>query len=142
TDWLERQCVSRAAVNPAARSSRRTPDGELPRVTVKWAQTLDGRAAAADGSSKWITGPEARADVHRRRAAADAILVGTGTLFADDPSLTARNADGGLLVPAEQQPIPVVLGRRPIPASARITRHPALTAHGLAAPLQFTGAHL
>src|SRR5690606_26582641 len=50
-----------------------------PHVTVKWAQTLDGRAAAADGSSQWITGAKARVDVHRRRAEADAILVGTGT---------------------------------------------------------------
>ena len=114
----------------------------IPHVIVKWAQTLDGRAAAADGSSQWITGPEARADVHRRRAAADAILVGTGTLLADDPSLTARDADGALLVPAAEQPIPVVLGRREIPSDARINSHPALAAHGLNAPLQFTGEHL
>ena len=146
--WLERQSPATVAMDPATRTSRRMTGEDdraaasIPRVTVKWAQTLDGRAAAADGSSQWITGPEARADVHRRRAAADAILVGTGTLLADDPSLTARDADGGLLVPAEQQPIPVVLGRRPLPASARINQHPALAAHGLAAPLQFTGAHL
>ncbi|WP_240665964.1 bifunctional diaminohydroxyphosphoribosylaminopyrimidine deaminase/5-amino-6-(5-phosphoribosylamino)uracil reductase RibD [Agromyces sp. LHK192] len=92
-----------------------------PRITVKWAATLDGRAAAADGTSQWITGPEARADVHRRRADADAIAVGTGTVLADDPALTARTADGG---PTAAQPIPVVFGRRPIPADSRVLRHP------------------
>lgn len=91
-----------------------------PHVTVKWAQSLDGRAAASDGSSQWITGPEARADVHRRRADADAIVVGTGTLLADDPALTAR--DGDELYAA--QPIPVVIGTRPIPDDAAIRRHP------------------
>jgi diaminohydroxyphosphoribosylaminopyrimidine deaminase/5-amino-6-(5-phosphoribosylamino)uracil reductase len=103
-----------------------------PRVTVKWASSLDGRAAAADGSSRWITGPEARADVHLRRSAADAIAVGTGTVLADDPSLTARDADGELL---EAQPIPVVFGRREVPAGAALARHP----HDL---LQFAGADL
>jgi diaminohydroxyphosphoribosylaminopyrimidine deaminase / 5-amino-6-(5-phosphoribosylamino)uracil reductase len=62
----------------------------LPFVTLKMAASLDGRAAAADGTSRWITGPEARADVHRLRAASGAILVGTGTILADDPSLTVR----------------------------------------------------
>lgn len=92
-----------------------------PRVTVKWASSLDGRAAAADGTSRWITGPEARADVHLRRAASDAIAVGTGTVLADDPALTARDADGELL---EEQPIPVVFGRREVPAGAALERHP------------------
>ncbi len=91
-----------------------------PRVTVKWAQSLDGRAAAADGSSQWITGPAARADVHRRRADADAIVVGTGTVLADDPALTAR--DGDALFP--HQPIPVVIGARETPADAAVRRHP------------------
>lgn len=91
-----------------------------PHVTVKWAQSLDGRAAASDGSSQWITGPEARADVHRRRAAADAIVVGTGTLLSDDPSLTARDGDALYA----QQPIPVVIGSRPAPDDAAIRRHP------------------
>ncbi|OZB82159.1 bifunctional diaminohydroxyphosphoribosylaminopyrimidine deaminase/5-amino-6-(5-phosphoribosylamino)uracil reductase RibD [Microbacterium sp. 13-71-7] len=91
-----------------------------PHVTVKWAQSLDGRAAAADGSSQWITGPAARADVHRRRAAADAIVVGTGTVLADDPSLTAR--DGDALLP--HQPVPVVIGARETPADAAVRRHP------------------
>ncbi|QMU97571.1 bifunctional diaminohydroxyphosphoribosylaminopyrimidine deaminase/5-amino-6-(5-phosphoribosylamino)uracil reductase RibD [Microbacterium esteraromaticum] len=91
-----------------------------PHVTVKWAQSLDGRAAASDGSSQWITGPEARADVHRRRAEADAIVVGTGTVLADDPALTAR--DGQALY--ARQPIPVVIGSRPTPPGAAVHRHP------------------
>ncbi|WP_322409658.1 bifunctional diaminohydroxyphosphoribosylaminopyrimidine deaminase/5-amino-6-(5-phosphoribosylamino)uracil reductase RibD [Microbacterium invictum] len=92
-----------------------------PHVTVKWAQSLDGRAAASDGTSQWITGPAARQDVHRRRAAADAIVVGTGTVLADDPSLTARDPDGALRA---DQPRPVVIGERPTPAGAAVRRHP------------------
>ena len=92
-----------------------------PHVTVKWAQSLDGRAAAADGTSQWITGPAARADVHRRRALADAIVVGTGTVLADDPALTARAADGSLL---PDQPVPIVLGERAVPSDAALRRHP------------------
>ena len=91
-----------------------------PHITVKWAQSLDGRAAAADGSSQWITGPAARADVHLRRAQADAIAVGTGTVLADDPALTAR--DGDALLP--DQPIPVVIGTRATPSDAAVHRHP------------------
>jgi diaminohydroxyphosphoribosylaminopyrimidine deaminase/5-amino-6-(5-phosphoribosylamino)uracil reductase len=92
-----------------------------PRITVKWASSLDGRAAAADGTSRWITGPDARADVHARRAASDAIAVGTGTVLADDPALTARAPGGGLF---DAQPVPVVFGRRQVPADAALTRHP------------------
>lgn len=97
-----------------------------PHVTVKWAQSLDGRAAAADGTSQWITGPQARADVHRRRAEADVIVVGTGTVLADDPALTARRPDGTL---HEQQPQPVVLGERPVPSGAALHRHPRPLRH-------------
>lgn len=93
-----------------------------PWVTVKWASTLDGRAAASDGTSQWITGTAARQRVHEQRAASDAILVGTGTVLADNPSLTARG-DGGELL--EHQPIPVVVGEREIPADAALRRHPA-----------------
>lgn len=92
-----------------------------PHVTLKWAQSLDGRAAAPDGTSQWITGPEARSDVHRRRAEADAIIVGTGTVLADDPALTARRPDGTLYA---AQPAPVVLGARAIPAHAALRAHP------------------
>lgn len=107
-----------------------------PLVTAKWAQSLDGRAAAADGSSQWVTGPDARADVHSRRAAADAIGVGTGTVYSDDPSLTARTATGSLY-PA--QPIPVVFGHRELPDTATLHGHPRpvlrLTGDDLAADL-------
>lgn len=92
-----------------------------PFVTIKWAQSLDGRAAADDGTSQWITGAEARADVHRRRSAADAIVVGTGTLLADDPALTARRPDGALYA---DQPRPVVVGVRAVPQEAQVRRHP------------------
>lgn len=93
-----------------------------PYVTVKWAASLDGRAAAADGSSQWITGTASRQRVHEQRAASDAILVGTGTVLADDPALTARG-DAGELMP--HQPLPVVVGQRPVPADARLRLHPA-----------------
>ena len=92
-----------------------------PYVTVKWAQSLDGRAAAADGTSQWITGSEARAGVGYERARADAIVVGTGTVLADDPALTARDHEGALL---PEQPVPVVIGSREVPEDAAIRRHP------------------
>jgi len=63
----------------------------LPFVTLKMAASLDGKAAARDGTSKWITGEESRADVHRMRAGVDAIMVGAGTAFRDDPQLTCRD---------------------------------------------------
>ena len=64
----------------------------LPFVIWKTALSLDGRAAARDGTSRWISGPEARADAHRLRAWADAVVVGVGTVLADDPALTVRDA--------------------------------------------------
>ncbi len=88
-----------------------------PHVTWKYAASVDGRSAAADGSSQWITSEAARADVHRRRAAADAIVVGTGTVFADDPTLTARLPDGSL---ADRQPLRVVVGKREISSEAKV----------------------
>ncbi|HEU0257725.1 MAG TPA: bifunctional diaminohydroxyphosphoribosylaminopyrimidine deaminase/5-amino-6-(5-phosphoribosylamino)uracil reductase RibD [Microbacteriaceae bacterium] len=92
-----------------------------PFVTVKWAASLDGRVAADDGSSQWITGGPARRRVHEQRAANDAVIVGTGTILADDASLTARRDDGSLL---PDQPIPVVVGMRQIPEGAAVRRHP------------------
>jgi diaminohydroxyphosphoribosylaminopyrimidine deaminase / 5-amino-6-(5-phosphoribosylamino)uracil reductase len=88
-----------------------------PKVTWKFAATLDGRSAAADGGSRWITGPLARGDVHRLRAECDAVLVGTGTVIADDPWLTVRAPDGST---AARQPLRVVMGLRPIPDTARV----------------------
>ena len=92
-----------------------------PHVTLKWASSLDGRTAAADGTSRWITGTAARQHVHEQRAAHDAIVVGTGTVLADDPSLTARGDAGELMA---DQPVPVVLGERDVPQSAAVRRHP------------------
>ncbi|OBA96647.1 riboflavin biosynthesis protein RibD [Mycobacteriaceae bacterium 1482268.1] len=89
----------------------------LPHVTWKFATSIDGRSAAADGSSQWITSDAARADVHRRRASCDAIVVGTGTVFVDDPKLTARLPDGSL---ADRQPLRVVVGEREISSDANV----------------------
>jgi diaminohydroxyphosphoribosylaminopyrimidine deaminase / 5-amino-6-(5-phosphoribosylamino)uracil reductase len=88
-----------------------------PHVTWKFAATLDGRSAAADGSSRWITGPAARAEVHALRATSDAIVVGTGTVLADDPALTARWPDGS---PREHQPLRVVVGHRDVPPGSAL----------------------
>lgn len=83
-----------------------------PWVVLKMAGTLDGRTAAADGTSKWITGPVARMRVHELRAESDAVLVGAGTVRADDPELTVRDAAG-------PSPRRVVLGRAPVNAKVR-----------------------
>ncbi len=86
-----------------------------PFVTWKYAASLDGRVAAADGSSRWVTGPEARADGHRLRAESDAVVVGSGTRRADDPHLAVR--DAAVL----RQPLRVVVdSRAATPANARV----------------------
>jgi diaminohydroxyphosphoribosylaminopyrimidine deaminase / 5-amino-6-(5-phosphoribosylamino)uracil reductase len=90
-----------------------------PEVVLKLAATLDGRIAAPDGSSQWITGDAARADAHRLRAESDAVIVGAGTVRTDDPSLTVRLAEG-------RDPLRVVLGRAP--AGAKV--HPAVEMDG------------
>lgn len=106
------------ALDPGYFHHRRTG---RPRLTLKMAATLDGQAGAADGRSQWITSEEARSDVHRLRAAADAVAVGGGTLLADDPRLTARGVD------TPGQPVPVlVLGRRPIPPGAAVLARPSI----------------
>lgn len=107
----ERWCRARAAGRPF--------------VTAHLAQSLDGCAAAADGTSRWITSPQSRAHAHAVRGRVDAIVVGTGTVLADDPRLTVRH-DGGSL--ADAQPVPVVMGHRDVPAAAALRRHPALAA--------------
>ncbi|MBZ5733868.1 bifunctional diaminohydroxyphosphoribosylaminopyrimidine deaminase/5-amino-6-(5-phosphoribosylamino)uracil reductase RibD [Nocardioides sp. TRM66260-LWL] len=90
---------------------------QRPFVTWKAAATLDARTAAADGSSRWISNAASRREVHRLRAEVDAVLVGAGTLLADDPALTVRDHAGR---PVGRQPLRAVMGERPIPAGARL----------------------
>lgn len=88
----------------------------VPMVTVKIATTLDGQAAAQDGTSQWITSREAREDAHRLRSQNDAVIVGAGTVIADDPALTVRLDDY-----SGPQPRPVVIaGIREIPSDRQI----------------------
>ncbi|HVU91638.1 MAG TPA: bifunctional diaminohydroxyphosphoribosylaminopyrimidine deaminase/5-amino-6-(5-phosphoribosylamino)uracil reductase RibD, partial [Jatrophihabitans sp.] len=88
-----------------------------PFVTWKYAATLDGRVAAADYTSQWISSAASRSDVHALRAVVDAILVGSGTVLADDPHLTVRDGNR----PLAHQPLRVVLDRRHrIPPHARV----------------------
>ena len=99
-----------------------------PYVTWKYAATLDGRTAAADGTSRWITGAQARVDVHRLRALSDAVVVGVGTVLADDPALTVRDW------PALRQPLRVVVdghGRTPLSARILDDTAPTLVAVGV-----------
>ncbi|MFC6707340.1 bifunctional diaminohydroxyphosphoribosylaminopyrimidine deaminase/5-amino-6-(5-phosphoribosylamino)uracil reductase RibD [Flexivirga alba] len=107
---------------------------EKPWVTWKFAMTVDGRSAAADGTSQWISNELSRADVHDLRRRVGAIVVGTGTALTDDPQLTARSADGAVTGP---QPLRVVVGERDLPISARLFDDAAeslqLRTHDLAA---------
>jgi diaminohydroxyphosphoribosylaminopyrimidine deaminase / 5-amino-6-(5-phosphoribosylamino)uracil reductase len=101
---VEEHAAASGALRPwlhAVRSGR-------PFVTWKFAATLDGRSAAADYTARWISSAASRADAHRLRAVVDAIMVGSGTVLADDPHLTVREGDEL----AEQQPLRVVLDRR------------------------------
>ncbi|WP_051386014.1 bifunctional diaminohydroxyphosphoribosylaminopyrimidine deaminase/5-amino-6-(5-phosphoribosylamino)uracil reductase RibD [Actinokineospora inagensis] len=88
-----------------------------PHVTWKYAATLDGRVAAADGTSRWISSEVSRAEVHELRGQVDAIIIGTGTVRVDDPALTARAADG---TPGARQPLRVVVGSGDLPETARV----------------------
>lgn len=93
---------------------------QRPYLTWKYAATLDGRSAAADGTSMWITSEAARMDVHAHRSTVDAVIVGVGTVLADNPQLTARNLRDGSL--AIRQPLRVVVdseGRTPPDARVR-----------------------
>lgn len=97
--WLHRQRAGRA------------------HVTWKYAASLDGRSAAADGTSQWISSTPALEHSRAERGRIDAIVVGTGTVLADNPWLTARLPDGSL---APHQPTRVVVGLREVPADARV----------------------
>ncbi len=88
-----------------------------PLVSWKVAASLDGRVAAADGSSRWISSTAARRDAHRLRAGCDTMLVGTGTVAADDPALTVRDEAGQ---PRPHQPLRAVMGLRELPPGARV----------------------
>ncbi len=90
-----------------------------PLVTWKLAASLDGRVAAADSTSRWITPSVARRDAHSLRRECDAIMVGTGTVLADDPALTVRDEDDRPL-PRALQPLRVVVGRRTVPEGAQV----------------------
>jgi len=92
-----------------------------PWVVLKLAASADGRTAAPDGTSQWITGGEARVDAHRLRAESDAILVGAGTVRADDPSLTVRDwpTDGSIPAGEVTNPRRIVLGSAPPDARVR-----------------------
>ena len=126
-----------AAVNEAWFAAQRTG---RPHVTWKLAVTLDGRSAAADGTSRWITGAEARADGHRWRDRVDAVLVGAGTQRMDDPALTVRPA------PADgRQPLRVVLdprGRTRLGSRVLDRRAPTLLVLADRAPAPGVPAHV
>ena len=92
-------------------------DHQRPFVTWKFATTLDGRSAAADGTSRWVSGRAARLDTHRLRALCDTMLVGTNTVAVDDPRLTVRDADDQ---PLAHQPLRVVMGERDLASDRRI----------------------
>ena len=97
-----------------------------PFVTWKFATTLDGRSAAADGTSRWVSSPAARLDTHRLRALCDTMLVGTHTVAVDDPHLTVRDADG---MPLPRQPLRAVMGERDLDPGRRIFDDAAETVH-------------
>jgi diaminohydroxyphosphoribosylaminopyrimidine deaminase/5-amino-6-(5-phosphoribosylamino)uracil reductase len=130
TGVLEREAVALNRVFLTAMRERR------PHVTLKAAATLDGKIADVHGVSKWITGERARLEAHRLRREADAIVVGIGTVLADDPALTVR-----LDEPWPREPLRVVLDSRArTPVAARLvqgpTRSRALIAVGAGAPVE------
>jgi diaminohydroxyphosphoribosylaminopyrimidine deaminase/5-amino-6-(5-phosphoribosylamino)uracil reductase len=97
-----------------------------PFVTWKFATTLDGRSAADDGTSRWVSSRAARLDTHRLRALCDTMLVGTGTVEVDDPELTVRDE---VDEPLADQPLRAVMGLRDLPGDRRIFNDRAETVH-------------
>ncbi|MGZ4488461.1 MAG: bifunctional diaminohydroxyphosphoribosylaminopyrimidine deaminase/5-amino-6-(5-phosphoribosylamino)uracil reductase RibD [Nocardioides sp.] len=97
-----------------------------PFVTWKFATTLDGRSAAADGTSRWVSSTAARRDTHRLRGLCDTMLVGTGTVEVDDPALTVRDDEDR---PLSRQPLRVVMGERDLDPGRRVLDGQAETLH-------------
>ncbi|WP_243059956.1 bifunctional diaminohydroxyphosphoribosylaminopyrimidine deaminase/5-amino-6-(5-phosphoribosylamino)uracil reductase RibD [Nocardioides sp. SR21] len=97
-----------------------------PFVTWKFATTLDGRSAAADGTSRWVSSPAARLDTHRLRALCDVMLVGTNTVEVDDPLLTVRDEHER---PLARQPLRAVMGERDLDPGRRIFNDDAESVH-------------
>lgn len=95
----------------------RAAELQRPYVTWKFATTLDGRSAAADGTSRWVSSRAARLDTHKLRALSDTMLVGTNTVAVDDPALTVRDLEDR---PVGVQPLRVVMGERDLPEDRRI----------------------
>ncbi|WP_319803203.1 bifunctional diaminohydroxyphosphoribosylaminopyrimidine deaminase/5-amino-6-(5-phosphoribosylamino)uracil reductase RibD [Brachybacterium subflavum] len=136
--WFARTTAAADSPTPASapEDAHRAESGPSPvHLVLKTATSLDGKVAAGDGTSHWITGEASRAHAHSVRAQVDAILVGTGTLLADDPSLTARPAatpqaapapgptsggDAAATAAAGHQPLRVVVGLRDVPSDARV----------------------
>ena len=112
-----------------------------PLVTAKFAMSLDGKVATHTGDSKWITSEESRRYVHTLRAQSDAIVVGIGTVLADDPQLTARDSDG---TPLPRQPLRVIADSRGrLPPDAMLLKQPGRTLVFVSdgAAMQQPGAH-
>ncbi|MGD9960246.1 bifunctional diaminohydroxyphosphoribosylaminopyrimidine deaminase/5-amino-6-(5-phosphoribosylamino)uracil reductase RibD [Nocardioides sp.] len=113
--------VDQGLLEPDARRVNRAwtfaLDHGRPFVTWKFATTLDGRSAAADGTSRWVSSPAARRDTHLLRGACDVMLVGTSTVEVDDPELTVRDEFD---VPLSHQPLRAVMGLRDLPAGRRV----------------------
>jgi diaminohydroxyphosphoribosylaminopyrimidine deaminase / 5-amino-6-(5-phosphoribosylamino)uracil reductase len=97
-----------------------------PFVTWKFATTLDGRSAAADGTSRWVSSRAARRDTHRLRGECDVMLVGANTVVVDDPELTVRDEQEQ---PLARQPLRVVMGERDLPGASRVFNDRAETLH-------------
>lgn len=121
--------VLAAEAHHAARAWFHSRRHGRPLVTLKAAVSLDGRVADASGGPTTITGPAARALSHDWRSQVDAIVVGTGTVLADDPALTARASSGAL---RPRQPLRVVVGSRQVPGGAQVhdDSAPTLFHHG------------
>lgn len=126
-DYLRSQGIEaiKLADESAARNLNhrwlRAKEAQRPFITVKLAQSLDGRINAADGTSQWITSVASRNHAHSLRARVDGILVGTNTAVLDNPRLSARKSDGQLY---DKQPFRLVMGRRDLPADLALAQTP------------------